>query len=189
MKINTLVSALALCIGAANAQNTLRGLTEYTFIVEPPEKNVVSPAVATATGTSGGSGTSDAGTGGGDFVNDVVDRQMAPAGPACSVHPVCSDLGLTGSCCPTEDNEYLDCCLPSCKLHAACDSLGLEGDCCPSGDGVELDCCNYDEAMERNAGAKCSSHSKCSAIPLADMCCPTRDGVFLDCCDKEVPFP
>lgn len=28
----------------------------------------------------------------------------------CSAHPVCRDLGLGGDCCPTNDDERLDCC-------------------------------------------------------------------------------
>jgi beta-glucanase (GH16 family) len=98
----------------------------------------------------------------------------------CATNPKCS--GLDGTCCPTPDGVFLECCdqrPENCVIHPQCAGLGLTGQCCPTVDGVFLDCCE-DRA--------CNVHPACAALGLGDDCCPTRDGIFLDCCELNMSF-
>jgi hypothetical protein len=72
----------------------------------------------------------------------------------CADHVGCAALELTSACCPTGDDQYLDCCggiLPddTCVQNARCAALGLVGTCCPTAghrrpkfNGIYLDCCD-----------------------------------------------
>jgi beta-glucanase (GH16 family) len=98
----------------------------------------------------------------------------------CVTNPKCS--GLDGTCCPTPDGVFLDCCdkrPEHCGIHPQCDALGLKGQCCPTVDGVFLDCCE---------ARACTVHPACASLGLVDDCCPTSEGIFLDCCELNMPF-
>jgi hypothetical protein len=71
----------------------------------------------------------------------------------CSNNPACVTLKFEGSCCPTDDFRWLDCCSEKNKS---------------------------DERISVNRSllsAQCSQYSGCAH--LANDCCPTRDGVML----------
>ena len=96
---------------------------------------------------------------------------------SCQVHPGCAALGMTGDCCPTQEDTFLDCCEPqSCYANPKCS--GLEGNCCPTDDGMFLDCCE-------DRPETCQIHPKCNDLGLTGECCPTPDDVFLDCCEPR----
>jgi hypothetical protein len=240
--INSITTvALVLFSGVSTAQATqhVRGLAEYTFVVEtnPKEKdvtslpvstakpvdalpspagagtsttnakpvtatlspsatpptNIVKPVTVTATTVSptgkptalkpvSGGPTSGSGS---DPSEGVVVQAPDATFASCSNHPVCSELALTGDCCPTSTGIFLECCVTSCSAHPKCAALGLTGECCPTIRSKTLDCCDFDDELRkaglaRNAKAACSSHPACEG--LADYCCPTFDGVTLDCC-------
>jgi len=127
----------------------------------------------------------------------------------CAAHSKCKNL--TGTCCPTVDGVFLDCCDAQCSMYPKC--ANLSGDCCPTKDHVILDCCNSSNstsialssppdmepkfAKAPNLGPQfarddsfedpttCAAHSKCKAANLSGACCPTQDGRMLECCDAE----
>jgi len=104
---------------------------------------------------------------------------------SCAAYPKCTDLGLEGICCPTNDGDKLNCCFDeqppegSCSAYPKCKELGLEGECCPTNDDVKLDCC-YDTVP-----GTCSRYPGCAAKGLEGDCCPAANGRNLDCCDVE----
>lgn len=92
----------------------------------------------------------------------------------CSDAPVCKQLGLGGTCCPTQDaaHVYLDCCYNIVY---------------PPGGVVPV---NQDP--KAYASPACSANHYCNYEQLAGDCCPTKDGVFLNCCsgtDFLYPVP
>ena len=127
---------------------------------------------------------------------------------ACSAHPECAARGLTGDCCPTDDDKRLDCCSnthsptpsptnkptidypdSSCAAYPACSHL--EGECCPTDDGLKLACCFEDGGGSSVPTAvpidSCSANPRCRALGLEGDCCPADDALKLDCCFDEVP--
>ena len=79
-------------------------------------------------------------------------------GTMCSKYPACVAVGIKeGSCCPTEANVNLGCCIgiqegaadgskvskdAECSIYPACMKLGLTGACCPAPNGAKLGCCD-----------------------------------------------
>ena len=108
---------------------------------------------------------------------------------SCSRHPKCAAKGLTGECCPTDDNAKLSCCFDipgSCSANPECEALGLTGECCPTDENVKLDCCF---AGVLPSGS-CDVYPRCRELGLKGVCCP-KDGTGqkLDCCSEEPGLP
>jgi len=129
---------------------------------------------------------------------------------ACAAHPQCVLQGVTGNCCPTDDDKTLSCCIDnaqpsptkkptpyptprfddaSCSAHPRC--AGLEGDCCPTEDDERLECCDGPAPRPTPKPtyhvSSCSAYPKCREANLEGDCCPTDDGKRLDCCFGERP--
>jgi len=127
----------------------------------------------------------------------------------CSDYPRCVAQGMTGECCPTDENVKLDCCFDKsqslrpttrptnregssfCSIFPKCVAQGLTGECCPADDNVKLDCCFEKSSYLRPTSGptnrkpnddSCSAYPKCAALGLTGQCCPTDENVKLDCC-------
>ena len=88
-------------------------------------------------------------------------------GASCSANAVCADLKLSGSCCPTADGVFLECCLtPPLAEDALCSSNPmcqvLAGYCCPTNDFDYLECCTATTGSDLPSEMPSSS-------PLEDM--------------------
>jgi len=64
---------------------------------------------------------------------------------SCYENQQCRRDGLTGACCPTKDNVYLECCSGKseqpkearCSRNDKCKAKDLEGYCCVSASSME----------------------------------------------------
>jgi hypothetical protein len=90
---------------------------------------------------------------------------------SCDLNPGCSALGMLGSCCPSADGVFLNCCereFAQYQVHPACSHL--TNDCCPTETGVFLDCCSEDASLDNITFpqqpelAQCSNFPKCANL-------------------------
>ena len=136
-----------------------------------------------------------------------------PSLALCSANPICKNLGMTGSCCPTTDGNLLACCDSQGKMQDEWKSLIL----------IDLAVVDRDAAWNQiltlngfgNGNSRsnslfwaasrtppvlnfnssrrstdllvkssCSSNSACDAVGIVGECCPTATGIMLGCCPK-----
>ncbi len=98
---------------------------------------------------------------------------------ACSAHPECAARGLTGDCCPTDEDERLDCCsathlpTPSPTNKPPTPSPTNKP---PTPSPTNKPTIDYSDSS-------CAAYPACSH--LEGECCPTDDGLKLDCCFED----
>ena len=101
---------------------------------------------------------------------------------ACSAHPGCAGLHLTGECCPTKEGMQLGCCSDAAAPPAPPPRGQAQGS---GGEGAG------EEAAPPRGGpggqgtsrvAVCAANSGCARLGLTGSCCPTAEGTMLGCC-------
>ncbi|CAE8599513.1 unnamed protein product [Polarella glacialis] len=104
---------------------------------------------------------------------------------ACSDHPTCAPLGLSGDCCPTTGGVSLWCCGSSAET-----PIAAQPKLVPVDPGSGLPTTSLPSAIGLPS-AVCSDHPACAPLGLPGDwdCCPTTAGYALLCCGSSAETP
>ena len=98
----------------------------------------------------------------GNIASDLVDA-------SCLSNEACTNQGLAGNCCPTDDGSFLGCCNNASSISVAKNETSTSE--------------SFDNATNVKDASSCASRSACTSMGLTGQCCPTGDGIMLGCCD------